>query len=96
MSDGNEQSGLPLRDVGVECKNCGSEKRRPDSNRCAACGQFAADPRYAYSELTNTWYRVTEYDDLGDGKIYAKSKERVGREDVPQPWLDAIEGAGSA
>lgn len=91
MSDDTDSPGLPLRDARVPCENCGSEKRRPDTNRCAGCGQFAPDPRYGYSSLTDTWYRVTEYDDLGDGKIIAKSKEPVDREEVPQAWLDATE-----
>lgn len=47
--------------------------------------------RYGYSQLTDTWYRVTDWDDLGDGKIQAKSKEEVDREDVPQEWVDATE-----
>lgn len=95
-SNGTERSGLPQRDAGVPCENCGCEKRRPDTNRCAACGQFAPDPRYAYSMLTDTWYRVTDYDDLGDGKIVAKNKEPVDREEVPKAWLDATEERGDA
>ncbi len=47
--------------------------------------------RYGYSRMTDTWYRVTEWDDLGDGKIRAKSKEPVDREDVPQEWLEATD-----
>lgn len=53
------------------------------------------DERYGYSLLTDTWYLVTDYDDLGDGKIRAKSKEAVDREDVPQEWLGAIEEVGA-
>lgn len=45
--------------------------------------------RFGYSMMTDTWYRVTEYDDLGDGQIRAKSKEKVPREEVPQDVLDA-------
>ena len=47
--------------------------------------------RYAYSQLTDTWYRVADWDDLGDGKIQAKSKEEVAREEVPQEWIEATE-----
>ena len=47
--------------------------------------------RYGYSILTDTWYRVTEWDDIGDGRIQAKSKEEVPREDVPKEWLEATE-----
>lgn len=49
--------------------------------------------RYGYSQLTDTWYRVTDWDDLGDGKIRAKSKEEVDREDVPREWIEATEEA---
>jgi len=47
--------------------------------------------RYAYSEVTNTWYRVTEWDGLGDGKIQAKEKEPVDRDEVPQDVLEATD-----
>jgi len=50
--------------------------------------------RYGYSRLTDTWYRVTDWEDLGDGKIQAKSKEEVPREEVPQEWLNATEERG--
>ena len=50
--------------------------------------------RYAYSRLTNTWYIVHEWDELGDGKIKAKSKEPVDREDVPQEWINGVEERG--
>jgi hypothetical protein len=45
--------------------------------------------KYGYSRLTDTWYRVTEWEDLGGGKIKAKSKKEVPREDVPQEWIEA-------
>jgi len=85
------RGGLPLRDAGVPCGNCGCEKRRPNTNRCAACGQFADDPRYGRSPITGTWYRLHDYEDLGDGKVVAKGKTEVSREDVPQHWIDATE-----
>lgn len=47
--------------------------------------------RYGYSQLTDTWYRVTDYEDLGDDKIRAKNKEEVPREEVPQEWIDGVE-----
>lgn len=84
-------NGLPLRDVGDPCEFCGSEKRRPDSNRCAGCGRFASDPRYAKSPMTGNYYRVREWDDLGDGKIKAREKEKVDREDVPGEWLEVLD-----
>lgn len=50
------------------------------------------DEVYAHSELTDTWYRVTDYEEAGPGgKIVAKSKEEVDREDVPDHWVKAIE-----
>jgi len=45
--------------------------------------------QYGYSRLTDTWYRVTDWEDLGGGKIKAKSKKEVSREDVPQEWIEA-------
>lgn len=47
--------------------------------------------RYAYSRLTDTWYIVHDWKDLGDGKIQAKSKEQVDREDVPKEWIEATD-----
>ena len=46
--------------------------------------------RYAYSQLTDTWYLLHDWEDLGDGQIRAKSKEPVGREEVPQQWIDGV------
>jgi len=79
------------RNAGIPCDNCGSEMRRANTNRCAACGRFAPDPVYARSPLTGNWYRLDEYEDLGDGKFRAKEKTEIDREDVPQQWLDATE-----
>lgn len=61
--------------------------KRPMTNDTCTDGT----ERYGYSTLTDTWYRVTDWKDLGDGKIQAKSKEEVPREEVPQEWLDATE-----
>jgi hypothetical protein len=47
--------------------------------------------RYAYSQLTDTWYIVHDWEALGDGKIEAKSKEKVARENVPQEWIEATD-----
>lgn len=46
--------------------------------------------RYAYSQLTDQWYIVHEYEDLGDGRIVAKSKDPVDRDEVPQHWIDGV------
>jgi len=86
-----EKSGLPLREVGVACSNCGSTKRRPESNRCAGCGRYAEDPIYAKSELTDSWYRVWEYERKDGENIIAKSKTEVSKEEVPDQWVDRIE-----
>jgi len=48
--------------------------------------------RYAKSPLTDAYYRVTAWVDHGDGKIQAKEKEEVEREEVPDDWLDALDG----
>jgi len=89
--DDGKRADVPQRDAGVACENCGCEQRRPGSNRCAACGRFAEDPRYAKSPLTGSWYRVSEWEDRGGGKILAKSKEEVSRDEVPQEWIERIE-----
>lgn len=49
-----------------------------------------ADEIYAHSSTTGAYYRVTEWEDLGGGKIQARSKEQVEKEDVPDEWLEAI------
>lgn len=85
------RSGLPQRDAGVPCGFCGCEMRRPDTNRCAGCGRFAPDPVYAKSPLTGEYYRVSDYDDLGDGKIVCHEKEVVDRDEVPDRWLEALD-----
>lgn len=48
-----------------------------------------ATERFAYSLMTDTWYRVTEWDELADGQIQAKEKEEVDRSAVPEDVLDA-------
>ena len=55
---------------------------------------IAQGERYAYSRITESWYRVTAWKDLGDGKIQAQSKEEVPREEVPKEYLDATEERG--
>lgn len=87
---GSEQNGLPLRNAGVPCEHCGCEKRRPNINRCAACGRFAPDPIYAYSHMTDMWYRVWDWDRVNGDKIRANSKERVARKDVPENWRRGV------
>jgi hypothetical protein len=46
---------------------------------------------YAKSPLTGNWYRVTEWEKRGDGKIVAEKKEEVDRSDVPDEWVEATE-----
>lgn len=50
--------------------------------------------RYGYSKITDTWYRLDDWEDLGDGKVRAKGKTEVPREEVPQEWLDATDERG--
>lgn len=78
------------RNVGVACGNCGCEKRRPTESRCVNCGRYARDPVYGYSEVTDTWYRVSEWEHVDGEHIRAIRKEHVDREDVPQEWVDHI------
>lgn len=47
--------------------------------------------RYAKSPMTGTYYRVTAWVDHGDGKIQAREKHEVGKDEVPQVWLEEIE-----
>lgn len=47
--------------------------------------------RYAYSKLSDTWYRVHDWEHVEGNRIIANSKEEVAREEVPQEWLDATE-----
>ncbi|ELZ05305.1 hypothetical protein [Natrialba aegyptia] len=47
--------------------------------------------RFAYSRLTDTWYRVTAWTDLGEGRIQSHSKEAVDREEVPEEWTEGVE-----
>jgi len=50
--------------------------------------------RYAYSELTGTWYKVMEWQwvDKENGKLKAKEKTEVPKSDVPKAWLVAKDG----
>lgn len=48
--------------------------------------------RYAYSKLTDTWYRVDEWEwhDKENEQLVSKSKTEVDREDVPDKWIDGV------
>jgi hypothetical protein len=48
--------------------------------------------RYARSPMTGCYYRVTKWVDKGDGKLVCHEKEEVEREDVPDRWLEALDG----
>jgi len=47
--------------------------------------------RFAKSPLTDTYYRVSEWEDLGDGYIRATEKTPIAREDVPEDWLEVLD-----
>jgi len=49
------------------------------------------EDRYGYSKATGTWYRLHDWEEVGDGKVIAKGKTEVDRKDVPQKWLDATD-----
>jgi len=52
--------------------------------------------RYAYSRLTDTWYRVDEWEwrNKPKGQMIAKLKTEVNRDDVPQKWISGVEERG--
>jgi len=50
-----------------------------------------SDVCYAKSPVTGNWYRVTEWDSRGDGKIVSESKEKVDKSEVPGEWVTATE-----
>lgn len=50
--------------------------------------------RYAKSPLDGSIYRVTKWIDDGDGKIRAREKELVDRDDVPGGVLAQLDGDG--
>ena len=54
------------------------------------------DNRYAYSRLTDTWYRVDEWEwrNEAKGQMIAKSKTEVNRDDVPQKWISGVQERG--
>lgn len=80
----------------VECSSCGRQQTRSGRRaRCEECGAYLPEPPvYAFSRTTETWYLVDDYESAGDGRIVAKSKQAVDREDVPQEWLDAVDEGG--
>jgi hypothetical protein len=45
--------------------------------------------RFAYSRLTDTWYRVYDYEHVEGEKIIANGKKEIPREDVPAACLEA-------
>jgi hypothetical protein len=59
-------------------------------SRPGACVAKNGD-RFGYSQVSDTWYRIDEFDDHGDGKITAKSKTEIDRAEVPEACLEATE-----
>lgn len=49
------------------------------------------DTRYGYSWVTDTWYKVYDWEDREGDMILAENKEEVPREEVPQRYLDATD-----
>lgn len=47
--------------------------------------------RYGFSKVTGTWYLLHDWEDKGDGKVVAKGKTEVDREEVPQEFLAATD-----
>lgn len=46
--------------------------------------------RYGKSATSDQWYRVTEWEDVGEGKMVAVSKEPVDEDEVPAAFKGAI------
>ena len=46
----------------------------------------------AQSLITGTWYRVTRWEEHGDGKIRALEQEEIDEADVPEAVLEALGG----
>jgi len=51
------------------------------------------ETRYAYSKLTDTWYKVTDWKWINKekGQMKTYEKEEVKRENVPEKWLGAVD-----
>lgn len=47
--------------------------------------------RYAASPITDNIYRVTDWEERGEGRIISKTKEPVDRDEVPEHWLEVLE-----
>jgi hypothetical protein len=47
-------------------------------------------PVYGKSPVNGTYYKVTDYEVLGDGRIKAKQKEEVSEEKVPEVWRENL------
>ena len=48
------------------------------------------DVVYAKSPVNGQFYKVTEYEVLGDGRIKSKQKEAVEEKKVPQVWRENL------
>jgi len=47
---------------------------------------------YAKSQLTDAYYRVTRWVHVEGDKIKAREKEEVKRKNVPNEWLEKLDG----
>ena len=44
----------------------------------------------AKSPVTGEWYRVTRWEDVGDGKVRALEKETIDESEVPEPVRERL------
>ena len=50
------------------------------------------DEHYAYSKMTDSWYRIHDYEVAGDnGQIIANGKTEVDRDEVPEEQRQRVE-----
>lgn len=48
------------------------------------------DVVYAKSPVNGQFYKVTEYEVIGDGRIKSKQKVAVDEQDVPKVWRENL------
>lgn len=68
-----------------------TEPRDPHPERVELAAEYWDVDRYGKGAVTGQWYRVSEWEDVGGGKMIAKSKEPVDEDEVPEIWRGAME-----